>query len=163
MLDYLVILAMGAAAYLGLAVVVASIRWGLQRIRTRRAKARTRRPPAWWITLLVRTTDAGGLVFPSVQFRGDPVPKRATLGLELFDGEGEKRVTVSRPLPMGAQAVEFALDPFAVPDGAQLDDVLRWRWDVVLKSGRRELKRWHEHLLALEGLNAEAEIESVPL
>jgi len=124
--------------------------------RARRRKA----SPIWWAALIVRVDDLGSLVYPAVQLRGDPVPKPAALSLELFDHEGKRRIRTSRPLPAGSENAQFPFDAIAISQGTQMQDVLAWRWDIVLRSRRRELKRWHEYPRALDGLNPEGELAS---
>lgn len=109
---------------------------------------------------MVRVDDRGSLIHPAVQLRGDPVPKSAALTLELFDHSGKRRIRSTRPLQAGAEHGHFPLDAITLREGVLLKEVLAWRWDIVLKAGHRELKRWHEYPTALDGLNPEGEIAS---
>jgi hypothetical protein len=160
MSEFLEIMGLGGASLVGLSLGLTGFRWARFKVRAHRARCRNRRPPEWWITLMVQTDETAPLLYPSVQFRGDPIPKSATLKLELFDQEGKKRVAISRSLPAGAQNLHFALNRILVPEEALLEEVLCWRWDVVLMARRGELRRWHEQLIALAGFNEEAEIGS---
>jgi len=147
------------AAWAALLIVTFVARRAPDRIRRWRTRPR-RTPPLWWAALMVRVDDRGSVVYPAVQLRGDPVSKPATLTLELFDHEGKRRIRTSRPLPAGSENAHFPFDAIAIPKGTLLEDVLAWRWDIVLRSRRRELKRWHEYPTALDGLNPEGEIAS---
>lgn len=157
MVDYLIVLAWGAAVLIGAHLLEILIVRG-RALRARRIRARHARPPEWWITLVVETDPVVALVRAGVELRGDPIPKAAGLRLELVDGRGVKRATASRSLPAGVSNRHFCFDPIVIPYGAEVDEVLNWRWDVVLSSGRRRLERWQKRLIPLQGLNAEGEI-----
>jgi hypothetical protein len=163
MLDTVLGFALAVAACLALALLAAVGRIVWQRLARRRAARRNRRPPEWWMTLLVRVDDENSVIHPAVQIRGDPVPKSARVRLEVVDFNDRKRFVTTRPFPPSALNSEFALLSFPLPAGMHVDDVLHWRWDVVLTRRRRELARWSQRLISFEDLNAEAEIHSVRL
>jgi hypothetical protein len=131
--------------------------------RRRRTPDPVREPPAWpadWpltLTLLVRVDEGEGVLHPSVQVRGPSEPRSGRIRLELVDPDGAVRLTVKRLFPAEALNTELPLPGFAPPDGASVDQVLRWRWDIVLSGERSEL-RWRERPVPAEGLNPEAEL-----
>jgi hypothetical protein len=163
MLDNLLGFALAVAAYLALMLLVAIGRIGWQRLARRRMARRNRRPPEWWMTLLVRVDDESAVIRPAVQIRGDPLPKSVRVHLEVVDFTDRKRYAATLPFPPSALDSEFALPPFSLGDGMFVEPVLHWRWNVVLTKGRRELARWNQRLISFENLNAEAEIDSVRL
>jgi hypothetical protein len=116
-------------------------------------------PPSWSLTLLVEVDDDAGLFLPSVQLRGSALPFASRLRLEVVDEIGTIRISTESPLLESAIGREVALPAFAAPDGAVVDDVLHWHWDVVLEDWRGEQKRWREHPAPAGVLNAEAELE----
>jgi hypothetical protein len=121
-------------------------------------------PPEWppgglGLALLVRVDEGAGVLHPAVQLRGAGERRHARIRLELVDREGTVRLTLKRAFPAEALNTELPLPSFAPPEGATLDEVLGWRWDVVLTGVRSEL-RWREHPRAAGGLNAEAELQA---
>jgi hypothetical protein len=131
--------------------------------RRRQAQEPAHNPPEWpvdWplaLTLFVRVDEGEGVLQPSVQIRGAGQPRRARLRLELVDPGEEVRVTLKRAFPAEALNTQLPFPRFAPPAGASLDEVLRWRWDIVLSGERSEL-RWRERPEPAEGLNPEAEL-----
>jgi len=116
-------------------------------------------PHSWWLTLLVEVDNETRLLPPSVQLRGGALPFPARLRLDIVDEYGRVRLSSRRSLPPSAIGTELALTLFATPDGADVEDVLRWHWDVVIEDWRGERARWREHPAPAGALNAEAELE----
>jgi hypothetical protein len=115
--------------------------------------------PRWSCSLVVGVDETTGTLVPRVQLWGDDLPRRAHVRLELVSDRGVVCHRVARRLPSDASRTDIALEPFPVPDGARLDDVLGWRWDVVLDDRRGERARWRERLHPPPGLNREAELD----
>ena len=123
-------------------------------------KARPLAPPETRsLTLLVDVDDRTGLVRPTVQILGSDEHKGARLRLELVDDDGLVHPLVASDLPPGAAGSGFALPAVTPPEGATVDDIVRWRWDLVLEDATGERGRWQERLAMSGGLNAEAELE----
>jgi hypothetical protein len=110
------------------------------------------------LTLLVRLDEETGRFRPSVQVRSLGEPTEAWIRLELVDEHGAVRLVRKRRLPAAALGTELALPPFEPPDGATADEVLGWRWDLVLEDEGGELERWREHPRPAGQLNTEAEL-----
>ena len=109
------------------------------------------------LSLIVRLDRGEGVFHPSVQIRGEGERRDARIRLELIDRLGATRLTVERAFPADALNAELSLRAFTPPDGATPDEVLAWRWDVVLSGDDGEL-RWQEHPSAAGQLNHEAEL-----
>ena len=126
-------------------------------------RARKAPPPApretRSLTLLVDVDDRTGLVRPTVQIRGSDEHEAARLRLELVDDDGRVHPLVASDLPPGAACSGFALPAVTPPEGATVDDIVRWRWDLVLEDATGERGRWQERLAASGALNPEAELE----
>jgi hypothetical protein len=116
-------------------------------------------PPDWSLSLLVRVDEGEGVIHPSVQVRGAGEERRGRINLELVDAEGAVRLAVKRSFPTKALNTELPLPAFVPPEGATLEDVLRWRWDITLGNGSGEPLRWQEHPSPTGVLNAEAELD----
>lgn len=115
-------------------------------------------PPSWSLTLLVEVDEDAGLFRPSVQLRGSPLPWDARIRLELVEGR-QLRLVKRRSLPPWAIGAELPLPAFPLPDGAEIDEVLGWHWDVVIEDERRERARWREHPAPAGALNEEGEVD----
>src|SRR5438034_7474368 len=119
-----------------------------RRVHALRARRRTRRSaPMLWFSLLVRIADADGSIHPSVQLRGEGLRADGVVRLELIDEREQIRFSSSQDLPASAVGSELPLLSFFPPAGATPDDVLRWRWDLVVEAkGRRPAASSH-HLV----------------
>ena len=124
----------------------------------RRRRWRCGQAPPWTMTLLVHADDAAGLLRPSVQLLGPPLPG-GRVRLELRDGEGVLHPRPATPLPHSAIGSELSLPPFAPSDGASLEEAAGWAWTVVLGDSRRERARWTRRLVEAGLVNVEAELE----
>jgi hypothetical protein len=156
----LVAVRLGArTAEAGIGLVQGAVRF----VRSRQAPEPVGEPLGWpadWLitlTLLVRIDEGEGVFRPSVQIRGSGDPRRGRIRLELVDPDGQVRLTLKRGFPAAALNSELPLPPFAPPAGASIDEVLRWRWDIVLSGESSEL-RWRERPAPAGGLNPEAEL-----
>lgn len=116
------------------------------------------RPSLRDLALLVDVDEEAGVLRPSVQVSGGPVPGGATVRIDLVDEWGTIRLIVGRDFPSRAPGTELPLPAFAPPPGADVGKVLRWRWDVVLLNEGGELGKWQEHPTPMGGVTAEAEI-----
>lgn len=116
-------------------------------------------PPSWSLALLVHVDEEEALFLPSVQLRGSELPFASRLRLQLVDDEGRVRTTAERVLPEWAVGAEVTLPGFFPPEGAAVEEVLGWHWDVVLEDAGGIRQRWREHPAPTGGLNPEAELE----
>jgi hypothetical protein len=123
----------------------------LSRLRRRRPAV----PSVWDATLLVVVDEQAGVFRPRVELVGSPLPSPALLRVELVDGAGLTRLALAQPI--GHSKRDIDLPAVGPPGGASLEEVARWRWDVVLEDDAGELAGWCEYLVA-HGLNAEAEL-----
>ena len=111
------------------------------------------------LVLLVRRDESAGRLAPSVQLRGTGVLTRPWIRLELVDRDGRLRLAVTKSLTPFVCGTEFPLRPFEPPEGATVEEVLGWHWDVVIEDEAGcERARWREHPCAVGGLNPEAEL-----
>jgi hypothetical protein len=110
------------------------------------------------LTLLVSHDVGKGVLRPGVQVRGAGGDRPGSIRIELIDEDERLRLSVCRPFPADASGRELAFPEFAPPEGATVEEALRWHWDVVLQLGGDEPLRWREHPLPLEGVNAEGEL-----
>jgi hypothetical protein len=142
---------------------VGLVRRAIRFVRRRRTREPVSQSPDWpadWpltLSLLVRADEREGMLHPSVQVRGPADGRSGRIRLELVDPHGEVRLTVERSFPAEALNAELPLPSFAAPAGATVEEVLRWRWDVVLSGATGEL-RWRERPAPAGGLNPEAEL-----
>jgi hypothetical protein len=116
-------------------------------------------PLSWSLTLLVRVDEEERLFRPSVQLRGSELPFGARVRLVVVDGTGLARAACERFLPAETLDAEVALPEFPAPEGAAIEDVLGWHWDLVMADWRGERQRWREHPAPVGALNAEAELD----
>ena len=114
--------------------------------------------PYYALALLVRLDQSSGRLAPSVQLRGTGLLTRPLIRIELVDPEGRLRLAVTKALTVHTCGTEFPLRPFEPPEGATVQEVLDWHWDVVIDEGGFERARWREHPRAVGRLNAEAEL-----
>lgn len=168
LLHFFIDFVLGVGLWVGVYAVVVSLVRLVDFICHRRARrravvtpspSRSPPPPSWSLTLLLEVDDDAGLFRPSVQLRGSSLPFAARLRLEVVDESGSIRISTESPLLSEAIGREVALPAFAAPDGAVVEDVLHWHWDVVLEDWRGEQRRWREHPAPAGALNAEAELE----
>lgn len=130
------------------------------RIR-RRHRTSSRRRPRWRLALLVRVDEEARRIHPSVQIQGDAIPPRARIRCRVIDEDRRTRFANARPLPADANRTELPLPTIAAPKHVDLDDVLRWRWEISISSDGRRVARWSQRLEAFGGVNPEAEIKLV--
>ncbi len=121
------------------------------------------RPEDWSLALLVRVDEEAGRFAPSVQLQGDEAALWACIRLELVDEQGDVRFAASHRVPRSAAGTEFPLSSFLAPDDAGVEEVLRWRWDLVLEDRHGESLRLRKRLREAGRLNAEAELEPAEL
>ena len=126
-----------------------------------RGTGRSTRSP-WSHTLLVNGDVGRGAFAPSVWVRGGRRLKDGKVRLELVDEHGVVRAVSEASLPASAMGKEIHLPPVAAPEGARVDEVLRWRWDVSVRARRRVRARWREYLVAANKINAEGELVEIP-
>jgi hypothetical protein len=151
-----------AGAYLALRTLIVAAPVLSRRIRSRLVRRRARSAsPRLGLSLLVGVDGVDGSILPSVQLRGDPLACDGKIRLELVDELGAVRVESSRNLPRAAVGAELPLPAFFPPAGARLEDVVRWRWDVVVEVPRRKACRWSRYLVPADVLGPEAEIGPV--
>ena len=157
MLETLTSFGLCTVAYFAVMILWRPVGTVVRRLRYRIARRQHERRTRTVMTLLVKLD--GGLVRPSVQLRGGPVPKGAVLRLEVVDEEGRRRHVAKRRVFPGEMNREISLPPFSLTPGTGAEEIASWRWDVAIKVHRRVVQRWREYLTALGGLNAEAEID----
>lgn len=110
------------------------------------------------LTLLIRFDETRGHFHPSAQLRGEGPLGRAWIRLELVDRDGRLRLVRRRRLPHKSIDTELPLVAFEPPDGVSAEEVLGWRWDVVIEDRKGERARWREHPRPAGFMNAEAEL-----
>lgn len=157
MLETLTSFGLCTVAYFAVMVLWRPVGTVVRRLGYRIARRQRERRTQPLMTLLVKLD--GDRVHPSVQLRGGPLPKNAVLRLEVVDEEGRKRHVVKRRVFPGEMNREISLPPFSLAPGTAAEEIASWRWDVAIKVRRRVVERWSKHLIALGGLNAEAEID----
>jgi hypothetical protein len=116
-------------------------------------------PQDWSLALLVRVDEITGRLAPSIQLSGYEADSWLRIRLELVDADGAVRLTAGYRFSQSAVGTEFPLDSFLPPGGANVDDVLRWRWDLVLEGRYGERVRLRKRLRQAGPLSIEAELE----
>lgn len=125
----------------------------------RRWRAGTPEPaPSRTLTLLVNVDRASSLFHPSVQLSGRPLERATFVRLELVGHRGHVDLILGRRISRRAIGTEVPLPSFSPPLGLDVDDVLGWRWDVVLGDAGGELERWEEHPAPAGSVNHEGEL-----
>jgi Type II secretion system (T2SS), protein E, N-terminal domain len=114
---------------------------------------------SWSATLVVEVDEELRLLTPRVRVQGRPGFARRTLRVELVDRWGVVRRVARRALEAESLGAEVRMPSFATPDGASVDEVVRWCWDVVVEEDGVELVRWRRYLEVSARLGPEGEIE----
>ena len=112
--------------------------------------------PAYTHVLLVEADERAGRLEAVVEVATAATLPQGRLRLELVD-RGVIRLTTERMLS-GTSAVTSNRIELTPPVGVTPDEMLGWRWDVVLVDSSGERARWREHLSPAGSLDAEAEL-----
>jgi hypothetical protein len=119
--------------------------------------------PGWGLSLLVDADEAAGVLHPSVQFIGPRPLAQATVSLDVIDGSGDVRLTTERAFQHPDLGTDLDMGTLALPDGASVDEAVRWEWQVTLRHGDEEVARQRGPLAGAGHLNDEAELEVLGL
>jgi len=112
----------------------------------------------WKLSLVVEVDEERSLLKPRVRLAGGSPFGEGSVRATLVDPDERIHITVGRPLCREDIGVEIHLPSFPFPDGVPAWDLLRWGWDVAIRTDEIDRIRWRRYLEVGTRVGADGEI-----